>query len=451
MSVRVILFLLLILDFACFWCPVTAVTSNTGTGCCKNLLKILTQQCKIGCSILAAASSFNFLDVASVSAIDWTDRNRLAAETWRTVDEIYFDRTFNGQDWYKMRQDVVMKNYQSDEEVYTNLQSMLAKLGDKYTRYLNPAQYAALLSSAKGELTGLGVELIADSGSRGTKVARLEDGSPAKEIGLQRGDVILNVDGTEAQDLSPEEVAAIMRGKEGSKVSVRVQRGANDILDFTALRKPIKLKGVTSSTLQVKNKKVGYIKVRSFATTTRDDVTQAMESLHREDALKRMDALVIDLRDNGGGALQGAVEASNLLLTPGKIVVFVVTREGNSQAEQTLPNGLLSADPALPDLTTPTYIWINANTASAAEVFAAAMKENGRATLVGEKSFGKGIIQNLQELRAGGVAVTTTRYETPSHNDINKRGIPVDKELTCSPDSSTGGNSDLATCIAEFI
>jgi len=132
-------------------------------------------------------------------------------------------------------------------------------------------------------------------------------------------------------------------------------------------------------------------------------------------------AIVLDLRNNGGGLLQGAVQTSNVFLPPGKTVVFVSGKDGESRPQDTLPNGLPVQGTAVPDLRTPLYIVINGNTASAAEVLAAGLKENGRATLVGEKSFGKGIIQNLQELRQGsGVAITIAKYETPLHNNINK-------------------------------
>jgi carboxyl-terminal processing protease len=401
---------------------------NRGTSWMHLVSEFQSKQ-KAALGAIIAVAAVCGADVRASQALEWTDRNRLAAETWRAVDDIFIDRSFNGQDWYKLRQEVVQKDYKSEEQVYKALQDMLAQLGDKYTRYLTPAQYDALLNSATGQLTGLGVELIPDSASAvGTVIARIEDGSPAKEAGLQRGDKVLNVDGTDATALSPEEVAAIMRGKEGTKASVRVARGGSEV-DVSALRRAITLKGVSYSTVSAGGKKVGYVKVRSFASNTRQEVTSALESLHREDVLRRMDALVLDLRDNGGGLLQGAVETSNLLLPSGKTVVFVVTKEGNTQADQTLPNQVLSADPALPDLTTPTYVWVNGATASAAEVFAAALQENGRATLVGEKTFGKGIIQNLQQLRQGGVAVTTARYETPLHNNINKvspQAAPID-------------------------
>ena len=106
----------------------------------------------IGCSMLVSSKS-------PVMAGDWNDQNRLAAEAWRAVDEIYYDRTFNGNDWFKLRQEIVKKDYKSDEEVYKNIASMLTKLGDKYTRFLAPAQYTALMNSAQGELTGVGLEL----------------------------------------------------------------------------------------------------------------------------------------------------------------------------------------------------------------------------------------------------------------------------------------------------
>lgn len=172
-------------------------------------------------------------------------------------------------------------------------------------------------------------------------------------------------------------------GKVDTKASVRLRR-ADQLVDVTTLRQPIKLIGVQQGVfrttgnskindqlLSKSGKNVGYIKVKSFSSSTNAEVTKAMESFH--DKGQQLDAIVIDLRNNGGGLLQGAVETSNLFLKPGKIVVFVVSKEGNVQAQQTLPSGIQSNDPELPDLTTPLYILVNGNTASAAEVFTASM------------------------------------------------------------------------------
>ena len=193
----------------------------------------------------------------------------------------------------------------------------------------------------------------------------------------------------------------------------------------------------------VNGKKVGFIGIKSFATTTRDDVVTAMENIEKGDDL---DCIVMDMRNNGGGLLQGAIQVANLFLPPGKIVVYEVGKDGNPQAQMTLPDAIPSADPHLPDLKTKMYILVNSNTASAAEVLAGCFKDQGRGVLVGEQTFGKGVIQNLQELQDGsGVAITIARYETPNHNNINKIGIPVDKKV----DFAAGESAE--ECAKKFI
>ena len=386
-----------------------------------------------------ASLLFVVTPLSSALGAEWTERNRLAAETWRAVDEVYVDRTFNGKDWFQLRQDVVKRSYKSDDEVYAALKSMLANLGDKYTRYLPPVQYATLMNSAVGELTGVGLELLGQEDG-GVRVVNIADGSPAVGSGISPGDVLINVDGTATSGLGPEEVAALIRGKPDTKASVTVRRGgsssAGKDLDFVVVRKAFKLKGVSWGTTQSRGKTVGFLTIKSFSGTTRDDVLNGLASFHvsRDDDV---DAIVMDMRNNGGGLLQGAVETANLLLPPGKVVVFTVGKDGLQEAQQTLPSGIPSNDPNLPDLKTPLYILVNKNSASAAEVLAAALKENGRAKLVGENTFGKGIIQNVQELRQGGIAVTVAKYETPLHHDINKVGIPVDISMACDDAETT--------------
>lgn len=378
---------------------------------------------------------------AQDSSVVWTDRQRLAAEAWRSVDDLFYDRTFNGQDWFQLRQSVVNQAYNTDDEVYKSLQAMLVKLGDKYTRYLTPAQYSVILNSALGELTGVGVELLGVDGK--VKITNIEDDSPAKDSGIQIGDIIINVDGTDTTALMPEEVAGLIRGKKGTKASLRVLHNGNDQVDYTVLRRSFKLKGVSYSKLDINNKRVALITIKSFSSATRGDVTRALEDLHQK--YDTFDDIVIDLRNNGGGLLQGAIEVSNLFMPPGKIVVYVVQKDGKVEAQQTLPNGVISTDNNLPDLRTPVYILVNSNTASAAEVLSAALKDNNRATLIGEKTFGKGVIQTLQQLQQGGIAVTIAKYETPTHKNINKIGIPVDIEVKCDI------NDNVSTCIQDII
>lgn len=399
---------------------------------------------------LSTAGGLMFAPLEPVHAADWSDRNRLAAETWRTVDESYVDRTFNGMDWFKLRQGVVKREYKTDEAVYAAIRDMLANLGDPYTRYLPPAQYTALINSAVGELTGVGLELTTNAEDGSVRVVNVADGSPAIGSGILPGDVLVNVDGTPTAGLSAEEVAALIRGKQNTKASLRLSRasregGPTTESDYVVVRQSFKLKGVGWERVKIKGgKDVGLVTVKSFSGTTRDDILKALVSFHAGG--DGVDAIVLDMRNNGGGLLQGAVETANLLLPPGKVVVFTVAKDGKQEVQQTLPGEIPSNDPSLPDLTTPLYVLVNKNSASATEVLAGALKDNKRATIVGEKTFGKGIIQNVQELRQGGVAITVAKYETPLHNNINKVGISPDVAVACA-----SGANVVEECLPKFI
>jgi len=401
-------------------------------------------------ALLAAGVTVSTLGGPAVAAEQaWTDRNRLAAETWRVVDESYVDRTFGGKDWFKLRQSVVKRDYKSDEEVYAALKDTLSNLGDPYTRYLPPAQYTALINSAVGELTGVGLELTAEEGaSGGVRIVNVADGSPAIGSGILPGDILENVDGTPTAGLSPEEVAALIRGKQNTKASLRVKSPASrggKVTDYEIVRQPFKLKGVSWERVKSKGKDVGLITIKTFSGTTRDDVLKALLSFSERGSA--VDAIVFDMRNNGGGLLQGAIETANLLLPLGKVVVFTVAKDGQQEVQMTLPGGIPSNEPSLPDLTTPLYLLVNENSASATEVLAGALRDNGRAKVVGTKTFGKGIIQNVQELQQGGVAITVAKYETPLHNNINKVGIKPDIVLT-----TCGAESDVAQdCLPKFL
>ena len=152
---------------------------------------------------------FTGYSLLTANAGTWNDQNRLAAEVWRKVDESYYDRTFGGSDWFGIRQELVQRQYSSDEEVYKSLQSALLKIGDKYTKFLPPNQYNTIMNSALGELCGIGVEL--ENTDAGVRIVSAQSESPAAAAGLKTGDVVLDVDGTDSSALSAEEVAALIR------------------------------------------------------------------------------------------------------------------------------------------------------------------------------------------------------------------------------------------------
>lgn len=341
---------------------------------------------------------------------------KFVAESWRVTDSSYLDRTFNGQDWFQIRQDLVKKKFKSMEEAQGAVSKMMISLGDKYTKYLTPARYQSLVDSATGTLAGVGVE-IATNVDGFPIVSDVEPGSPAQKAGLLPNDVFVEGDGTRFTSRStPDDVALHLRGPVGSKVGVTVLRDGSITNDFIIRREPIKVTSVRSY-MSNKNKQIGVVRIKSFSGTTASFVKDSVIELKKKGAT----SILFDLRSNPGGLLPGGIETASLFLQKNSPVVYVISNKSVIDAKETFENGF--------DTTTNLVLLVDRNTASAAEVFTAAMKENGRAKVVGEKTFGKGVIQTIRELsdNNGGVAVTIARYETPKHNDINKSGISVDQ------------------------
>jgi carboxyl-terminal processing protease len=369
----------------------------------------------------------------------FTPEQRFVAETWRTVDNVYIDRTFNHQNWFKLRQDAVSKKYDTMEEARSEVESMLGSLGDRYTRYLPPAKYDSIVNAATGNLYGVGVELALSKDGDRVVAADVEPTGPAMRGGLRPGDVFLEVDGVRFDDgkATPDDVALVVRGPEGSKVGVVAQREGKTI-DFILTREPIKItsvRGYVGEKAGVPGK-VGVVRIKNFSGTTADTVKSEIEDLKKKGAT----SFVLDLRGNPGGLLPGGVDTASLFLEADKAVVFVVNKKGEVDAQRTLADGI--------DLTSHLVLLVDHNTASAAEVMTAGLKENGRAVVAGEKTFGKGIVQTIRQLESGdgekygGVAVTIARYETPEHHDINRQGIPVDVDA-----SVDCGKEDALTCL----
>jgi len=337
-----------------------------------------------------------------------------------------------------MRQSITKQKYKSMDDASSTIDSMVASLGDKYTRYLPPAKYRSIVDSATGTLAGIGVELSYADPIKMDRViaADIEPNSPASNGGLQPKDIFLEVNGVRMDDgkTTPDDVASQLRGREGTKVGVVVERNGK-VQDFILTRKPITITSVRTY-LSKSGKgngidKVGVIRIKSFSGTTAQTVSDALSDLKNQGAK----SFVLDLRGNPGGLLPGGTDTASLFLESNKPLVFVVDKKGIVDAQSTYTNGK--------ELDTPLVIYVNGNTASAAEVLTAALKENQRAIVVGEQTFGKGIIQTIRQLSYdnGGVAVTVARYETPNHNNINKQGISVDIPIKeCE-------NEDAVVCI----
>lgn len=355
---------------------------------------------------------------------------RLVAQAWKTADKFYVDRTFNNHaDWFQIRQDFVHRKYRTADETYAAVGELLKKLDDPYTRFLEPSKYDSMVNSVVGEVAGAGVELLQEGGR--VVIGDVQPNSPAEAIGVKSGDVLLAVDSIDVTNTSPDEVAKILRGPAGTKVGFSVRRADQD-LDLRITRQVVQIKGVTSTRFKSGTKQIGGIRIKSFAATTSDEVKAALTALQKEGPL---DTIVLDLRGNAGGLLPGSVDVAQQFLPKGQTIVTTTNYKGFSDKSVALSDGQ--------DLTTPMVLLVNGKTASAAEVLTAALQENGRAVVVGEQSFGKGIVQSVQELQGGsGMAVTIARYATPNDNYLNKVGIKPDVPLTCG-----GAQSDIKLCV----
>lgn len=394
---------------------------------------------------VSIVSAFQFQihpNIPTAQAVDYgslSEEQKAVAEAWRVVDNTFIDRTFNHQDWFQMRQDIVQKKkYKNINEAREAIATMMSSLGDKYTRYLPPDKYQSIVDSATGTLAGIGVEIgtapATNTGANGRVQANdVEEKSPAQIAGIQPLDIFLQVDGINVEQSTPDEVAQLVRGPIGTKVGVVMERNGK-AMDFIIARDKITVTSVKSY-LSDSNKNIGVIRIKSFSGTTSQTVSETLQALQKKGAK----SFVIDIRSNPGGLLPGGVDTASLFLEENKPVVFVVNKNGVVDAQRTLTTGM--------DLASPLVLFVNDQTASASEVFAAALQENARATIVGEgsdRTFGKGIVQTIRELSNGngGVAVTIARYETPLHNDINKKGIEVNVKV----DSCTN-TKDAVACI----
>ncbi len=355
-------------------------------------------------------------------ALALTEEQKLVSEVWRVVNRAYVDDSFNGQNWWKIRQEALRQPLDSREAAYDTIEEMLAKLDDPFTRLLRPDNYRNLQVNTAGELTGVGLQIAVESERKRIKVIAPIAGSPADEAGIQAGDIVLEIDGVSTENLSLDEAATRMRGTIGTSVVLGVQRlETNEIDDIEIIRDRIALNPVSYNlTMAEDSTPIGYIRLTQFSANATEQMTDAITHLEDEGA----SAYILDLRNNPGGLLQAGVEIARLWLNDATIVYTV-----NRQAV------LGSFDAGHEALTeAPLVVLVNQGTASASEILAGALQDNRRARLVGERTFGKGLIQSLFDLSDdSGIAVTVAKYETPSHKDINKLGITPDFVVPQNP------------------
>jgi len=331
-------------------------------------------------------------------------------EVWRLVFSKYVDQSNNGQLWQKWRHkyDAYI---QTDADAYVAIDTMLASLNDPYTRFLPPNEFAEEGSAISGTLKGIGVQISVKDGKL-LVISPIED-TPAAKAGLKENDYIVEIDGKSTKGMTVKDAADNIRGEEGTIVTLLIRRANVDKI-YKIPRAEIKLKSIsTNPPLKFAlNSNVGYIRLSTFMNKG--------ASVEFENALQKLNTksgYIIDLRSNPGGLLANAIFISDMLLNGGTIV-STVDRDGYK--EDTKASKKVYT-------TKPIVVLINGGSASASEILSGALKDNGRATLVGEKTFGKGLVQEINKLQGGsGLNITTQKYLTPNGTDINKKGITPD-------------------------
>ena len=354
-------------------------------------------------------------------ALAFTEEQKLVLQSWRLVNQSYLDDTFNHQNWWNLRQQYIKRPLRDRKETYKAIEEMLATLDEPFTRLLRPDQYHNLQVSTSGALSGVGLQININPDSGKLEVIAPLAGSPAEAAGITAHDRILAIDDVDTDTLSLDEAAARMRGPKGTSVSLSIlSDGQQQARPITLIRDRISLSPVFASLDRSdRQNPVGYIRLSQFSANASQEVGQAIKKLQTQGAK----AYILDLRNNPGGLLQAGIDIARLWLPEGTIV-YTVNRQG-------IQDSFTAEGEALTDA--PLVVLVNQGTASASEILAGALQDNGRAILVGEKTFGKGLIQSLFELSDGaGLAVTVAKYETPNHKDIHKLGIVPDQVVAQS-------------------
>jgi len=361
----------------------------------------------------------------SVFATAWTRGVRaalqdspkaVADQVWQIVNREYVDSTFNKQDWQAIRQSLLSKDYTSKDQAYVAIREALQKLGDPYTRFMDPKQYEALTTQTSGEVSGIGIRMELNDKTKKLTVVEAIENSPALKAGVKAGDEILAIDGKPTDLMNVDDASKLIRGKAGTNVTLRLARQGQADFNIKLTRATIEVPTVTYRLKQEGNHRVGYIRLREFSAHAGDQMRRAI----RELSSQKVDSYVLDLRGNPGGLLDASIEIARMWYNSGAIVK-TVDREGNS--EQTKANHT-----ALTNL--PLAVLVDGNSASASEILTGALKDNKRAVVVGSQTFGKALVQSVHELMDGsGLAVTIAHYYTPNGTDINHKGITPDIKL----------------------
>ena len=327
--------------------------------------------------------------------------------------------TKHGVEKVNLLSDVIDQYYYKDitdeEKMEGIYKGLMSSTNDKYTDYYSPKEFKDLMVTMEGDYGGIGATLSQDKATKEVSVVEVYEGSPAARAGLERGDIVISVDGHLGTDESLDDFVQRIRGEEGTSIEMVYKRGDQEkTIEIT--REEVIVPSVSHRML---DDKIGYIRISSFVNGTQKDFEDALADLQSQG----MQGIIFDMRDNGGGMVDSVVAILDDIL-PAGTVVYTMDKSGKRE-------DYTSDDAKKIDI--PVTVLVNENTASAAEIFTGAIRDFNYGTIIGTNTFGKGIVQSTVPLSDGSaVKITVATYYTPSGECIHEKGIKPDIELEFS-------------------
>ena len=293
------------------------------------------------------------------------------------------------------------------------IQGYIEGLGDPYTEYISKEDMEDYLQDTMGNFVGIGIYMVQDTKTNQIMVLSPIKGSPAERAGIKPGDYIISVNGEECTASDMTVIATKIKGEEGSTVKLQILRG-EETLDFEITRENVIINPVEGEVLE---NNIGYIEFSSFDEDTAEQFKTKFEELQAQG----ITSLIIDLRNNGGGIVEEALDIAGYIADKDSVLLYEVDKDNHEEVEKNDDNPIINM---------PVIILTNENTASSSEILAGALKDLGKAKIVGTTTYGKGVIQQILTLPDGsGLKITTEKYLTPNRTEINEVGIEPDETV----------------------
>lgn len=308
----------------------------------------------------------------------------------------------------------------NDEELIDGaLKGYVNALGDPYTTYYTKEEMKEIMEETNGNFVGIGIYMTENIKENVIMVIKPIENSPAEKAGILPGDIITKINDVEYTGDKLEEASNKIRGEEGTKVKLEIYRNG-ETKEFEITRKKVVISHITTKVLE---DNIGYIAISDFD----GDCANEFKTKYKELEKKGITKLIIDIRNNGGGIVDKSLEIANTMIEKGSTLLITKDKKNNEDITKATENPIINM---------PVVVLTNEYSASASEILAVALKDNNKATLVGTKTYGKGIIQELNKLSDGsGLKVTVSEYYTPNHTAINKIGITPDVEVELSDEA----------------